>query len=944
MRPCRWGCALAVFLLVAASAHVEADTLRLKDGRKLYGRLLGSSRIKVGFKVGDKVIKWFPASEVASVERNKTYSDPGKLVGPTPSPRPKTPRPTTPRKPAAKPGKLLWTVVKVMRADTAPSGGGFRMDFSESGGDPRYVYLFLECSRPPAKSEMPLFRVLDYRKKNAAFLQAYRGGTKPLLVYSADWKKVAGPRLTGYGREEFIDLTSGDADRISRLTAAVRAGDKEKALFLVGRGVDMNAPSSLGLSALECAAARSDDLLAELLRRGASPQSTGKGGRTLLHSAARGGSTRNVELLLAKGLAADARDAEGATPVHSAADGGRTKIVEMLLAKGAPADSSTRKGLTPLALAAAKGHADVVGLLLERGANPNARSRDGKTPLARAAAEGHKAVVAALIARGARTADAMGAMTLHDAARSGSVDLVREFLSKGHGPNTADAGGRTPLHLAAAGGERDVVVALLNKGAKIGVKDKAGSTPAAIALNAGHAEALRALLAKGAELPSADPKRGFYPLHNAAKRGHTAMLSLLLDQGPEVDARGRADMTPLICAAAAGKVDAVRLLIRRKASLHAQDSQWNTPLHHAALSGVRECAAALVEAGALQCAWNKDRRTPLNLAKGETRTYLLGLVDAPVKASDGTLLHAAAWKENRDAVVELLNRGASPNIANLFGVTPLQAAAQSGHLEVVKLLVARGARVNPCRSPFQHNDGLYSGDHPLAHAAIFGHKEVIDFLVAKGADPKATDESGRTILHIYCTEPRFSDELALWAIRKGVDPNARDRHGRTPLHLTTQTARVKLLLEHGAKATARDNQGLTPLHRSCGRPEAADLLLKHGADLHAVDKEGRTPLHYCLEHGYVSADDLEALLKRGAKANATTPDGQTPLHLYLGQLKPRAGKLTRGAWDKFRCLVRNGADPDAEDKRGRSPRKILLGQRVSSSEIKRQIDLARRGK
>ncbi len=922
-----WGASLALLLFFAAGAAVQADTLRLDDGRVLYGRLLGSSRTKVGFKVGNKV-QWFARSEVVSVERNGTYKAPAAPVRPTVPARPKSPeRP----QPAAKTDELIWTVAKVMRSDTAPGGGGFQLDFSESGDNPRYVHLFLKCNRPPEKSEMPAFQVVDYRKRAAASLRAYRGGTKPLLVYAADWKKVAGPRLKGYGREEFIDLEPDSRDPADRLAAAIRAGDREKALFLAGLGLDLAAASTLGPSALELAAARDDDLLAELLRTGARPQATGEGGRTLLHSAARGGSARNVALLLGKGLPSDARDAEGATPVHAAAEAGRAKLVEALLVKGGPADAPTKEGLTPLALAAAKGHVDVVTLLLAKGADPNARGRDGKTPLTRAAAGGHKTVVAALLAKGARPADATGAMTLHDAARSGSLALVRALLAKGHGPNAADALGRTPLHLAAASGARDVVAALLSQGAKVGGKDKRGRTPAAFAIAAGQADALRALLAKGAKLPPADPERGFYPLHGAAEGGHCDVLSLLLDRGMEVDARGEADRTPLLCAAAAGQADALRLLLGRKADIYAQDSAWNTALHHAAFAGSRDCAAALVDAGAFQCAWNKDRRTPLNLAKGELRDYLKALVGAPVKGADGTRLHEAAGKGDHDAVTELLDRGANPNVANLYGRTPLDAAAQCGHLDVVKLLVARGARVSPFRSPFQHNDGLYGGDHPLAHAAIFGHKDVIDFLVAKGADPKATDESGRTILHVYCTEPRFRDELALWAIRQGVDPNARDSRGRTPLHLTSQTARVKLLLEHGAKPMARDNAGQTPLCRACRRREAAKLLLEAGADIHAVDNEGRTALHAWLESGYVSEDDLEAFLEHGAKADARTPDGRTPLHFYVEGIKPRDGKLSRGAWAKIRCLIRHGADPA-----GDPARQARLGPRGPARDRPRQ--------
>jgi ankyrin repeat protein len=54
----------------------------------------------------------------------------------------------------------------------------------------------------------------------------------------------------------------------------------------------------------------------------------------------------------------------------------------------------------------------------------------------------------------------------------------------------------------------------------------------------------------------------------------------------------------------------------------------------------------------------------------------------------------SAEKGHIDIVRELLNHGASVNIADEYGYTPLYAAAEEGHVEVVRVLLNHGASVN----------------------------------------------------------------------------------------------------------------------------------------------------------------------------------------------------------------------------------------------------------
>jgi uncharacterized protein len=69
-----------------------------------------------------------------------------------------------------------------------------------------------------------------------------------------------------------------------------------------------------------------------------------------------------------------------------------------------------------------------------------------------------------------------------------------------------------------------------------------------------------------------------------------------------------------------------------------------------------------------------------------------------------------------------------------FNMTPLQVAAQNGHLEIVKLLLAAGANVNH----FDHDD--FS---PVTSAARAGKWGVVKVLAEHGGDFRKRDGHGK---------------------------------------------------------------------------------------------------------------------------------------------------------------------------------------------------------
>jgi len=84
-----------------------------------------------------------------------------------------------------------------------------------------------------------------------------------------------------------------------------------------------------------------------------------------------------------------------------------------------------------------------------------------------------------------------------------------------------------------------------------------------------------------------------------------------------------------------------------------------------------------------------------------------------------TALHAASLQGHKDAVEQLLGRGADVDAKTAHGWTPLHFAASVGEKQVVKLLLEKGADVS--------NTSM-TRDTPLSVATQKGHVSVVGML------------------------------------------------------------------------------------------------------------------------------------------------------------------------------------------------------------------------
>jgi ankyrin repeat protein len=102
--------------------------------------------------------------------------------------------------------------------------------------------------------------------------------------------------------------------------------------------------------------------------------------------------------------------------------------------------------------------------------------------------------------------------------------------------------------------------------------------------------------------------------------------------------------------------------------------------------------------------------------------------------------------------------------------TPLFWAIREGHLDVVDLLLRKGADIH-----IQNEDG----ETPIMMAAILGSKEMIHRLIQYGSQPRQGDDSVSTCLHDAIRAG--NDQVVKVLVEGGVDVNKKDFTGDTPL-------------------------------------------------------------------------------------------------------------------------------------------------------------------
>lgn len=209
--------------------------------------------------------------------------------------------------------------------------------------------------------------------------------------------------------------------------------------------------------------------------------------------------------------------------------------------------------------------------------------------------------------------------------------------------------------------------------------------------------------------------------------------------------------------------------------------------------------------------------------------------------SPGAKFAVAIEDDDLDKVRALLDSGLAADTPIDYGEnseTPLMKAAREGTVEIAKLLLARGAKVNA-------QDGEKST--ALEAAISRDQSAMVELLLAAKADPNSVNKYMQSAL----SNAAAAGNLEL----------------------------TEMLLKAKAKPEL-PGLSLQPMMYAAfaGNGELIRLLVRYGADVNYASKEyGQSALTSAITAG--KPDMVALLIELGANVNQKAPDGDTPLRM-----------------------------------------------------------------
>jgi ankyrin repeat protein len=467
---------------------------------------------------------------------------------------------------------------------------------------------------------------------------------------------------------------------------------------------------------------------------------------------------------------------------------------------------------------------------------------------------------------------------------------VARLLEAGGDPRAATATGVQPLHLASQAGNPEAVRALLDRGADVNAADNThGRTPLVFAASQNRVDAMKVLLAKGAHVAQTTTVIDFVQRSSgdnadrvardraiSQATGRSVNSSLNINDPPPTGQAGQAGqpgqaaqpgrggmpqraggqgaggaaIDPNDPAAQFARGGRGGGAARGPSDIQQIGRQGGfTALHYAARDGYPGAVKVLLEAG-------QDINT--RTAGDQSTPMLVALINGQY-----------------DIALDLLGRGADPNLASDDGVAPLFATInnewalrtwypqptagqqqKASYLDVLEALLKAGA--DPNARTLSHvwyaayNTGRmgveFTGATPFWRAAYALDVTAMRLLVKYGADPNIPTMT-------YGSAARPNDQSGLPSVPRG-GPHVPPFHAASGVgYGTSRVAQQHRTVPDGWMAAARyfleelkvdvnqrDAEGFTALHHAAARGDNKMILylVSRDANVLVVNRAGQT--------------------------------------------------------------------------------------------------------